>query len=116
MAPARSARKTAMAVVSQTTEFKTFDQYTAEADLPPFELPVSEEETLLFRCPSADDMKVIAHAQLTQNFDLMVTGACGEHAERMWELVGDKPFPVIRSIVKDLMDHFVRELENLPES
>jgi hypothetical protein len=116
MAAARSAARSAISVVSRSTAFKTFDQYTEEADLPPFELPVGPEETLLFPCPSGDALRVMGMAEAAGDFTTMINAGFGDQAPRMWELGGEKPYLVLNRILRDLMAHFGRSLADLGES
>ena len=40
------------------TTFKTWDQYAAEAEHPPFELPISEKETIHIPAPTGAALPV----------------------------------------------------------
>ena len=111
----RTALKAASSAISAEEEFKTFDQYTAEADLPPFVLPYGDGQSLVFECPDGNALRQIEVAQRNGNFDLLCHSAFGEKYEELWDLAGDKPFPVIRSILQDLLDHFQRGLVTLGE-
>jgi hypothetical protein len=115
---ARSSARSRPRIVrdDEPQEPKFFDQYVEESNVPPFLLPISADETIEVHAPDTDAMRDLREAQLTQDVDLMITSVFGRNAERMAELVDGKNYLVINRIVRDIMRHFGRTLEDLPES
>ncbi len=100
------------------TEFLTWDQIAAEAEegITPYELPVSAEETLLIKCPTGLALRDLARAQLTGDFESMVSAVFGDQTDRMWELAGDKGFPALNALINRVMTHYGRSMDQLGES
>lgn len=94
------------AAAARKLQFKTWDQYVAEAAHPPFELVVSADETLLFPCPDGAATRNIEIARRTGEFDLMVNATFGEHVDRVLELTAGAPGGVMRELVMDVLEHF----------
>lgn len=98
-------------------QFKSWDQYAqeVEAEIQPFKLPISDDETLTITCPTGLGLRDMARAQATGDFEGIVAAAFGDQAERMWELAGTAGFPVINRVLADVMAHYGRPVEQLGE-
>ena len=92
----------------EVPEFETFEDLLTEAtgDVKPYKLVVSDEETLVIECPSSDDMDDLAVAEATRDRAMMLEAVFGEHADRIGELTGGKPFPVLGKLVERVMMHY----------
>lgn len=88
------------------SEFKTWDQYAQEAQVPPFQLRVSADETLSFECPSGTALLRISQGLRQGDLELILRAVVGDQWERVEELLssaGHKAFP---ALVEDMMAHF----------
>lgn len=86
-------------------------KYVDEAKVEPFPLEVSDEETLLIPAPDGDTMLEIEEARSSRRtLELL----CGEHADRVLELVGPAPAAVMSDLVQDMLKHFGITPEQAP--
>ena len=92
--------------MSKKTAFKTWDSYVTEATKPPFELPVSETETIKIEAPSGQ--QVIDAQRQAANGDLeeQLRTICGDAADEVLPLVKKAPGEVMGALVTDIMAHF----------
>lgn len=88
------------------TDFKTWDQYTREAEVPPFELPVSAEETLTFECPSGTALLRVMQGLRSGDLELILRAVVGEQWQRVEELLGNAGHKAFPALVEDMMAHF----------
>lgn len=88
------------------TEFKSWDQYTREAQVPPFELPVSDEETLVFECPSGTALLRVSQGLRNGDIELILRAVVGDQWERVEELLGAAGHKAFPALVEDMMAHF----------
>jgi len=91
---------------ASTFEYKTWDTYVTEAQVEPYPLKVSADETLVIECPTGADIKSYALAQRTGNEDLAMVSLFGEHAERVEQLSAGAPHGALRHLVEDVARHF----------
>ena len=97
--------------------FKTFDQYVEEANaVKQFVLPISAEEAITVECPTSNGLIALADAQMRQDMLTMANIVFTTDAPRVLELVGDKRFTVLATIVNDIMQHYGMGGSQLPES
>lgn len=87
------------------------DQYVKDAKTEPFPLEVSVDETLLIPVPDGDTMLEIEEARSSRvTLELL----CGEHADRVFELIGPAPAAVMSELVQDMLKHFGITAEQAP--
>lgn len=93
---------------ADTPRFKTWDEYVEEATtgVEPFRLPVSAEEELEIECPTGDDLVAVGEAQRTQDMAALAVAVFGDHAGRILQLAGPRPFTIINRLVNDVMAHY----------
>ena len=86
--------------------FPTWDEYAKEAEIEPFELVISEDETLTIEAPSGNALVRIM--QGLRNGDLLVIlqALTGDAWPRLEELFGGVGHKVMPALTEDLMDHF----------
>lgn len=89
-----------------TNEFKTWDDYVAEAEKPPFLLKVSEDETLTFTAPSGAAMIQIGRAARSGDTAAVLELLSGENWKRVKELIGGAGFDAMFALAIDLQIHF----------
>ncbi len=88
------------------TVLHAWDHYVKEADKPPFELRVSDEETVTITCPTGAQMHRIAEGQRSGDPDIILMGLCGDAYDRIMELLSAAPHEATDALVGDLLDHF----------
>lgn len=86
--------------------FKTWDQYTEEATLAPFELPVSKEETLVFEAPDGNALIRIHQGLRLGDLELILRSLVGDDWPRIEELLGKASHKALPALVEDMLDHF----------
>lgn len=88
------------------SQFKKFDQYVREASRKPFDLPVSDEETITISPPTSDQMVKVGRALRDGDGHAAMVAMCGGSWERVWALVQDVDNAVTDAITRDMMRHF----------
>ena len=88
------------------TEFKTWNDYVAEAEKPPFLLKVSEDETLTFTAPSGAAMIQIGRAARSGDTAAVLELLSGENWKRVKELIGGAGFDAMFALAIDIQIHF----------
>lgn len=88
------------------TEFKTWNDYVAEAEKPPFLLKVSEDETLRFSAPSGAAMIQIGRAARSGDTAAVLELLSGENWKRVKELIGGAGFDAMFALAIDIQIHF----------
>lgn len=89
-----------------TQQFKTWDQYAAEAKQAPFELPVSEDETLIIPAPSGATILQWARAYRSGDIEAMLITLCGEQWKRVEQLVAGAGMKAMENLITDMMMFF----------
>jgi len=87
---------------------KRWDQYVEEARIPPFEIVVSDEETLVIEAPTGVALERYAEGARKGDLALVMWALVGDHWDRIRELLG-KPgtsHKAMRNLIEDLCDHF----------
>lgn len=87
-------------------------KYMAEANTKPFDLEVSDDgEVLSIPVPDGDTMLAVEESRSSRaTLELL----CGEHAERVMNLVGPQPVGVMNALVGDMLKHFGIAPEQAP--
>ena len=87
------------------------DKYRQEADVEPFAFELSENETLLIPCPDGDTILEIEESRSSRRtLELL----CGEHFDRVLEIVGAEKAGVLTLLVTDMTKHFGITAEQAP--
>lgn len=66
--------------------------------------------------PSKKDMEQVAQAQREQDANLLADAIFDVHAQRVIDLTDEADYFVINAMVRDVMAHYGRRLEDLGES
>lgn len=85
---------------------KRWDDYVAEAEVPPFQLVVSDEETLEIACPDGEALLKVARAGREGDHLAVLEIITGEQWNRVSELVSKAPYQVMLDLSVDLQVHF----------
>jgi hypothetical protein len=88
------------------TVLHAWDHYLKEASRPPFQLKVSDDETITITNPTGAQTHRIAEGMRADDSDVTLMGLCGDQYPRMSELLSDAPYEVTTALVDDLLDHF----------
>lgn len=86
--------------------FKTWDQYTDEARIEPFQLVVSKDETLIFEPPTGAALLQIMRGLRSGDLEVILFAITGDQWGRVQELLGTAGHKALPALVEDLMDHF----------
>lgn len=87
------------------------DKYITEARTKPFDLEISDHEVLSIPVPDGDTMLEIEESRSSRaTLELL----CGEHFERVMDLVGPQPVSVLNALVQDMLRHFGITPEQAP--
>ena len=89
-----------------TQQFKTWDQYTEEARIEPFELRVSEDEKLVFEAPTGNALIRIHQGLREGDLELILRSLVGDDWPRIEELLDSASHKALPMLVEDMMDHF----------
>lgn len=86
--------------------FKHWDQYTEEAKIEPFELPISADETLVFEAPSGAALIQIMRGLRNGDLEVILANLAGDQWDRLLQLFGGVGHKAMPALTEDLMDHF----------
>ncbi|MEV4902352.1 hypothetical protein AB0K08_13545 [Citricoccus sp. NPDC055426] len=92
--------------MTQKQQFKSWDQYTEEAQLPPFELPVSKDETLIFPALSGAALIQFQRAYRAGDDEAMLMVLAGDQWEKVEPLLAKAGHGAFRNLVIDMMLYF----------
>lgn len=87
-------------------QFKRWDQYVEEAKHDPFELPISDKETLIFEAPTGASLIQWARAYRSQDAEVMLTVLCGENWPRVEQLLAKAGHEAMNNLIIDMMIFF----------
>jgi hypothetical protein len=85
---------------------RQWDTYVQEAKLEPFELKISDDETLVFEAPSGAALMHIMQGLRTGDIELILSALAGDEWSRLQELFGSVGHKALPALTEDLMDHF----------
>lgn len=85
---------------------KRWDDYVQEAEVPPFRLVVSDEETVEIACPTGEALLKVARAGRDGDHLAVLEILSGESWNRVSELVAKAPYQVMLDLSIDLQIHF----------
>lgn len=85
---------------------RTWDSFVEEAKIDAYTLQVSADESLVIECPSGAALLHISQGLRNGDLELILASLCGEHWERIEELMRNAPHGVLPNLVEALMDHF----------
>ena len=83
-----------------------WDQYVTEAQVEPFRLKVSAEETIEFECPSGVAAMRVAQGLRSGDLELILMNITGDHWNRIRELMGNAGHKAFPALIEDMLDHF----------
>lgn len=89
-----------------TQQFKRWDQYVEEAKHDAFQLPVSEEETIVINAPTGTSVLQWARAYRHQDIEAMLSTLCGAEWPRVEELLSTAGPSAMENLITDMMVFF----------
>ena len=89
-----------------TQQFKTWDQYTAEAKHDAFQLPVSADETVIIEAPTGASLIQWARAYRSNDIEAMLLTLCGEQWPRVEQLLSKAGHTAMENLITDMMIFF----------
>lgn len=89
-----------------TKQFKSWDQYTEEAKHEPFELPVSEDQTIIIEPLTGAGLLQFARAERAGDMEAMLIVVCGDAWEHVEPLLAKAGIKALENLLTDLMLHF----------
>lgn len=87
-------------------QFKTWDDYAAEAKIEPFRLVISADETLVIEPPTGAALMHIMQGLRSGDIVLILSSLAGDHWQRLEELFGGIGHKALPALTEDMMDHF----------
>lgn len=92
--------------MSPQQQFKRWDQYAAEAAHDPFQLPVSEDETIIIEAPTGASLIQWARAYRAQDMEAMLITMCGDQWPRIEKLLASAGHTAMENLITDMMMFF----------
>lgn len=89
-----------------TQQFKSWDQYSAEAKQEPFQLPVSADETIIIPAPSGASVIQWARAYRSGDMEAMLITLCGDEWSRVERLLPSGGVKALENLITDMMIFF----------
>lgn len=89
-----------------TKQFKSWDQYTDEAKLEPFQLPVSAEQTITIQPTSGAGLIQFSRALRANDMEAMLVVICGEAWTEVEPLLAKAGMKAMENLLTDMMIHF----------
>lgn len=87
-------------------QFKRWDQYVEEARHAAFQLPVSEDETIVIEAPTGAALIQWARAYRTNDIEAMLITLCGENWDRVQQLLSRAGHRAMENLITDMMIFF----------
>lgn len=92
--------------MAQQKPFKTWDQYTEEAKHDPFELPVSDDYTIVVEAPTGASLIQWARAMRTGDMQAMLITVCGDKWSEVEPLLSKAGHAAFENLLVDMMVFF----------
>lgn len=89
-----------------TQQFKKWDQYVEEAKHDAFQLPVSEDETLIIEAPTGASLIQWARAYRSNDLEAMLITMCGDQWSRVEQLLAKAGHSAMENLITDMMMFF----------
>ena len=92
--------------MAQQKQFKRWDEYAAEAAHDPFQIPVSDDETIIIEAPTGASLIQWARAYRTNDMEAMLITLCGEQWNRVEPLLAKAGHSAMENLITDMMLFF----------
>jgi len=87
-------------------QFKRWDEYVAEAQHDAFQLPISDEETIIINAPTGATVLQWARAYRNQDVEAMLSTLCGDQWTRVEQLLSTAGPSAMENLITDMMLFF----------
>lgn len=87
-------------------QFKSWDEYAAEAKHDPFQLPVSEDQTIIIEAPTGASLIQWARAYRTGDMEAMLITLCGDEWSKVEPLLAKAGHSAFENLITDMMVFF----------
>lgn len=87
-------------------QFKSWDDYTSEAAHAPFELPVSEDQTIVIQAPTGASLIQWARAYRAGDMEAMLVTLCGDEWSQVEPLLAKAGHSAFENLITDMMIFF----------
>lgn len=91
---------------NNTKQFKSWDAYTDEARIDDFQLPVSEDKTILVSALTGAGLLQFARAQRSGDIEAMLVVVCGDAWTDIEPLLAKAGMKAMENLLTDMMIHF----------
>jgi hypothetical protein len=88
------------------TQFKNWDEYVEEAKHDAFQIPVSDDETIIIEAPTGASLIQWARAYRSNDIEAMLLTLCGEHWSRVEQLLATAGHSAMENLITDMMVFF----------
>lgn len=87
-------------------QFKSFEDYQAEAEVEPWQLPIKGEDPLVVQNPSGIQMMRFADAYRQGDISTALWALTGDAWDRLEEILGKLPHSAMEQMLIDMQLHF----------
>ena len=87
-------------------QFKSWNEYAEEAKHDAFQLPVSEDETIIVEAPTGASLIQWARAYRTGDMEAMLITLCGDQWNRVEKLLATAGHSAFENLITDMMLFF----------
>ena len=92
--------------MAQQKQFKRWDEYAAEAAHAPFEIPVSDTDTIVIEAPTGASLIQWARAYRSSDMEAMLITLCGDQWARVEPLLANAGHSAMENLITDMMIFF----------
>jgi hypothetical protein len=94
--------------MAQKQQFKSWDDYAAEAAHDPFEIPISDDpnETIIIEAPTGASLLQWGRAYRTGDMEAMLITLCGDQWSRVEPLLAKAGYGAFENLITDMMMFF----------
>lgn len=86
--------------------FRTWDSFVDEAAVEPYQMKVSDDETITIECPTGVGLLRMAQGLRSGDMQVMLMGLTGESWPRVEQLLARAPHGVLTALTEELMEYF----------
>lgn len=97
-------------------QFKTWDSYVKEAELPQFELPVDDDTTYYIDAPTGGQVIEAQRLAAVGDLEAQLRVICGDAADDILPLIKSAPAGAMKEFLTDVMEHFGYSAGEAPTS
>lgn len=92
--------------MARNTDFRTWDSFVDEAQVPDYQLVISSDETIAIPNPTGVGLLRMAQGMRSGDLQVMLMGLTGDAWPRVEVLISKAPHGVLDKLVEELMGYF----------